>query len=251
MKLLFALACLALGIALPAGADEIKTVPVHFKKGGSSATLSGHVAGYNSIDYVLGAKAGQVMSVTLQAKNTATYFNVLPPGSNDEAIFIGSTSGNEFSGTLSQAGDYKIRVYLMRNAARRNEKADFTLKVSITGGGKAAAAQPAGADDSAARAGQGKFDATGQLPCAQDTGQPMGQCDFGVARAGNGSATVVVTRPDGAKRALFFAGGKFTGADLSQADGDLKTRVSRESDLNLIRVGPERYEVVDAVIVGG
>ncbi len=54
-----------------------------------------------------------------------------------------------------------------------------------------------GPDDSALRAGQGDFDATGQIPCAQYAGQPMSQCDFGVARAGGGYATVAVTRPDG------------------------------------------------------
>ena len=39
-------------------------------------------------------------------------------------------------------------------------------------------------DDSALRAGQGNFDATGSIPCAQSSGQPMTQCEFGVARAG-------------------------------------------------------------------
>jgi heat shock protein HslJ len=40
--------------------------------------------------------------------------------------------------------------------------------------------------DSALRAGQGQFDATGPLPCAFAPGQPMGQCEFGVARTGGG-----------------------------------------------------------------
>jgi hypothetical protein len=41
-----------------------------------------------------------------------------------------------------------------------------------------------GLDTSALRAGQGDFDAKGQIPCAQYAGQPMTQCEFGVARAG-------------------------------------------------------------------
>ena len=52
-----------------------------------------------------------------------------------------------------------------------------------------------GPDNSAFRAGQGDFDATGQIPCAQYPGQPMTECEFGVARAGGGYATVVILLP--------------------------------------------------------
>lgn len=108
-----------------------------------------------------------------------------------------------------------------------------------------------GPDDSALRAGEGRFDATGKIPCAQAAGQPMGQCQFGVARAGGGYATVVVTRPDGRTRAIYFMMGRPLGADTSQADGYPEFRATKESDLNLIRIGNERYEIPDAVILGG
>ncbi len=45
--------------------------------------------------------------------------------------------------------------------------------------------------------------------------------------------------------------GKPVGADTSQADGYLEFRETRESDLNMIRIGNERYEIPDAVILGG
>ena len=70
------------------------------------------------------------MSVKLATKHGANYFNVLPPGSNDVAIFIGQNEGNEWTGVLPSDGEYKVRVYLMRSAARRNEVANYTLKVS-------------------------------------------------------------------------------------------------------------------------
>jgi hypothetical protein len=103
----------------------------------------------------------------------------------------------------------------------------------------------------AVRAGEGKFDATGKIPCAQHEAQPMGQCDFGVSREGGGNATVVVTRPDGTRRAIFFVGGKANSADTSQADGYPPFSARREGDLNLVRVGKERYEIPDAVVSGG
>jgi heat shock protein HslJ len=108
-----------------------------------------------------------------------------------------------------------------------------------------------GPDDSALRAGQGKFDATGSIPCAQYRGQPMGQCEFGVARAGGGYSTIVVKNPDGRTRAIFFRMGKPIGADTSLADGYPEFSATKENDLHLIRIGNERYEIPDAVILGG
>jgi hypothetical protein len=108
----------------------------------------------------------------------------------------------------------------------------------------------AGPDDSALRAGQRDFDATGSIPCAQSTGQPMGSCNFGVSRAGGGYATVVIERKDGRTRAIFFSMGVPIGADTSEADpGEFSAE--READLHLIRVGTERYEIPDAVVLGG
>jgi heat shock protein HslJ len=121
------------------------------------------------------------------------------------------------------------------------------LRPAISPDGSAAT----GPDDSALRAGQGKFDASGQLPCAFSTGQPMGQCEFGVARAGGGYATVVVKKPDGSTRTIYFRLGKPIGADTSQADGYPEFRATKKSDMHIIRVGDERYEIVDAIVFGG
>ena len=108
-----------------------------------------------------------------------------------------------------------------------------------------------GLDNSAFRAGQGDFDATGQIPCAQYPGQPMTECEFGVARAGGGYATVVIKKPDSRTRAIFFRMGKPIGADTSEADGYPEFRAIKENDLHLIRLGHERYEIPDAVVLGG
>lgn len=79
----------------------------------------------------------------------------------------------------------------------------------------------------------------------------MMQCPFGVARAGGDYATVVIQKPDGRTRAIFFRTGKPIGADTSQADGYPEFGATKENDLNLIRVGTERYEIPDAVVLGG
>lgn len=238
-------------------ADGIETRPLRFAKGASSATVKGTLKGGQTIDYKVGAKAGQSMTVSLKTTNGANYFNVLPPGSNDVAVFIGSTGGNDWTGQLEADGTYTIRLYLMRSAARRNEVANYTLAVGITGAAAKAQAKPAAAaastPDTAMRAGEGRFDATGDVRCAQAKGQPMSQCAFGVARAkgGSGTATVAITRPDGRKRFIFFDKGKATGADLSQADGNVQFRARRQAGDYLIEIGDERYEIFEAVVFGG
>ena len=42
----------------------------------------------------LRARTGQTLTASLKSTHKANYFNVLPPGSQDAAIFIGSTSGH-------------------------------------------------------------------------------------------------------------------------------------------------------------
>jgi hypothetical protein len=108
-----------------------------------------------------------------------------------------------------------------------------------------------GPDDSSLRAGEGKFDASGPLPCAFSAGQPIGECEFGVARAGGGYATVVVRKPDGRTRAIFFRMGRPIGANVSESEGRLEFKATKEGDVHRIRIGDERYELTDAIVLGG
>ena len=112
--------------------DQIRRETVHFKAGATGATIKGKITGDETVDYVVNARQGQSMVVTLDASNTSAYFNVMPPGS-DTAIFVGSTSGNRYEGTLPASGDYTVRFFLMRNAARRNETASYTIKFDVSG----------------------------------------------------------------------------------------------------------------------
>ena len=105
---------------------------MRFAKGKSSATIAGTIKGDNSIAYMLNARAGQVMSILFSPGNSSCYMNVSEPGA-DSAVHIGSTSGNEYGANLTASGDYKTQVYLMRNAARRNEICKFSITFEVTG----------------------------------------------------------------------------------------------------------------------
>lgn len=118
----------------PALAQADREERVRFDPGTSGTTIAGSIKGYEIVDYLLGASAGQEMSVAFESGNRFAYFNLLPPGSSDLAIHTGSIDGNSYDGILPESGDYRIRVYLMRNAARRDETADFAFSVGIGGG---------------------------------------------------------------------------------------------------------------------
>jgi hypothetical protein len=214
---------------------------VSFTAGTSSATLDGSIAGDEMVDYVLGARRGQTMSVTLKTSNDGNYFNVLPPGSQ-AAIAIGSTVGHEWTGDLPADGDYTIRIYLMPSAARRNEKATYTLSVSITGAGDVTVAGT-------------PYHATGMVPCSVGP-DPKGsaQCSYGVIRTGPGLAEVHLAPPGfdvtlhkDQLRTLRFAGDTVTSADASE-----KVSAEKLGDHWSIAVNDFYfYTVPEAVILGG
>ncbi len=105
---------------------------VRFDRGQSAQTLRGTIRGYDDIAYIVNARAGQRLAVSIKTSNTSAYFNILRRGAS-EAIFTGSIAG-EFADVIVPAGgDYVVQVYLMRNAARRNERAQFSLRIEVTG----------------------------------------------------------------------------------------------------------------------
>lgn len=126
------------GVTKTEQGDEIRTERVSFAKGASSATLKGSVAGYNVVDYVVNAQKGQTMSISLKTSSTFAYFNVR--GSKDgfaSELDVNPKAMEEkdWKAELPKSGDYYIRVYLVRAEARRDGKADYSLSISVTGGG--------------------------------------------------------------------------------------------------------------------
>jgi len=135
------LVCLLAGALLSGTALTAEAAKqIAFGKGKSSASVSGKIQGSNDVDYVIRASAGQTMTVDFKAGKGAAYFNVLPPGSTGEAIFVGSSEGDHFKAALPSDGDYTIRVYLMGGAKDSDKPVTYTLKVGIPASGKSSAA---------------------------------------------------------------------------------------------------------------
>lgn len=131
------LCLLAVSQPVSAQTPPTRTEDVHFSAGATGTVLDGRITGEEYVLYKIGAEAGQTMDVNLTSDNGATYFNLYAPGSGpgDQALAAGEMQPeiNHFSGTLPASGEYSISVFLYRNAARRNEAANYTLDISITG----------------------------------------------------------------------------------------------------------------------
>jgi len=94
---------------------------------------TGTIKGYNSVDYKVNIQSGQKLRVDLKSLNRFVYFNVNPP-SCESSIFVGQNMAepDRFESKLLKPGEYVIRVYFMRNEARREHIAKFDLYIAIS-----------------------------------------------------------------------------------------------------------------------
>jgi hypothetical protein len=233
-----ALAAAALLMALPASAQQQTNVA--FAKGASSATLKGSIKGDQDHSYLVDARAGQTMTVTLTATKGSAEMNIWAPG-NDTAISMGAIDPYNVTVVLPTSGRYKVQVYQMRAMARRGETASYTLTVGVHGG--ATAATPS---HDALVAGT-KYHATADISCVTVMGGKPGACKAGVIRKGSGNAVVEMQTPDGGQRSITFTGGKATGSDASA-----KMTATKNGDITTVRIGAvEVYYIPDAFVFGG
>jgi hypothetical protein len=111
-----------------ATASQNKPQRIRFEKGKSSATIRGRIAGFDTQDYVVGAGAGQQMDIRIKASTGSTYFVLY--SINDRPTDRNET--DHYSLETTESGDYVIRVFMMRSAARRKGAvSNYTLTISI------------------------------------------------------------------------------------------------------------------------
>ncbi len=130
---LVAIALMLTGIASSVSAQM--SADVKFQPGNFGTTVSGTITGDEYFDYRLGANAGQEIFAELEVSDTngngVIYFNILPPGSDGAALYIGSINGNTARIELPENGTYTIRVYLMGNDRDTGKTVGYNLDLSI------------------------------------------------------------------------------------------------------------------------
>jgi hypothetical protein len=191
-----------------------------------------------------------MLRVVLHSGSDAVAFNVFEPTrvpGRDGALYVGELNGPQMEVRTSHDGDYLIQVFQNRAAARRGERAEYAIDISVTGGGAAPAHRPGDAMVPGTR-----FHATGIVRCARADGQAMGECRMGVERGpGRGNGMVTVFWPDGGNRVIFFEDLTPVRYDQSEADAGARMTVERQGDDFHIRIGGQRFIIPEAVITGG
>lgn len=233
------LLCAALiALAGPATAAPPSAVPLTVDAG-EAKRVSGTLKGYRLADYRLPLEAGQTVRLELRSGKPAAYFNLQAPGADAGAMFIGSIAGERFDTVAPVSGDYLVRVYLMRSAARRNELARYTLSVQ-------AGAHPGKAAAGDALVAGTPYHATASIRCLP-AGGPAARCEAGAMRREAGAGTVRVVLPDGAVRHVAFVGGQAV-----SCDGPAPFEATRSGDTSVVTLGNgDRFEIPDALVSGG
>lgn len=212
----FALAVVAILFAGTASAD----MPLFAAKCGANITADSNAKGQVYVNGKV-AKLIRRPDGQITAQSAGIYVDITPQGSQPPRITY--TAKDKSIGTCE------------------------ILSFAAPTGTVASASRPSHSE----RAGQGHSDARTVVRCAMKPKAPMSDCKATVTRDPGGNATIMVTRPDGRTRAIFFENGKPLSADLSQADGNMTFKWNKEGDVFKIRAGNEHYEIVEAVVFGG
>lgn len=130
-KLVLLVTCALLACGSAAAADPVRQEQVELTQGAALKKLSGKIKGYESVEYHMAVPAGGALSFNLKTGNRSANFNVSAEGA-EEALFVSSRDGDHFTVTAPAGAVYKVSVYLMRNAARRNEQAIYVLEAGAS-----------------------------------------------------------------------------------------------------------------------
>jgi hypothetical protein len=182
------------------------------------------------------------MTLSLQRSNLSSYFTLLLPGSGDVAMVRGELVDNRFDGLLPDDGDYTIRVFLYRAAARRDESSDFELSVGVTG----KPLKPISAKADAVLPGT-RYHASTAVPC-EPAYTKTRECEALVVRRGfDGTATVELRWDEKWKRRILFVKGEPKAADVPAA----MTFTHNERGWRVSFNGDEHFEIPEPLVFGG
>ncbi len=100
---------------------------VHFQRGRTTAILKGIAKTPGDYEYVLGARAGQTMTVHITSSNRGVEFSIWDARQMD--VDDNAMGVMDWSGRLEESGDYTI--ILTNNRAHGDRKPSYTLEVTI------------------------------------------------------------------------------------------------------------------------
>lgn len=211
----------------------------------------GRLRGRATVQRSIPAAAGQHLSIRLASPSSDLDFVLLPPGVplGGEALYASALAGREAVLRLPASGRYTLVLGLGRQAARRpGAQAGYRVEARLAGA--ALTPRPAAHD---ARVPGTPFHATAEIACTPPyaaAGAPPARCAVGAIRyTKDGTATLVITGPNGLRRQLLFQQRQLVATDSAQA-----AQTTRQDDDTTVTIGGpggERHTVPDALLTGG
>lgn len=110
--------------------DAVRSERVIFEEGHAARSLVDSIAGFERVHYVVSARAGQLLTVSLASSNLSNTFDISAAAA-PKPFFVGGDAGNTHSFRIQASGDYIIDVHLLRFAARDYQSAQYTLSVAL------------------------------------------------------------------------------------------------------------------------
>ncbi len=129
-RVLIAAAAVAL-IPAAVSQDAERRVPVVLDEH-DTHRLEDTISDFESVSYVVTLRQGQSLRVLLATNNASNCFDIYEPDAA-KPIYIGGDSGNTHELHAQRPGNYRIRVFLLRLAARDGQSAQYTLELKVTG----------------------------------------------------------------------------------------------------------------------
>jgi hypothetical protein len=130
-KLLLAAAA---GTVTPAALSQSADRLIPVTPGGDNDTpgYEGEISEYEADAYVVSLRRGQSLHVLLATNNASNCFDIHAPG-EARPVYVGAESGNTCQLLARTSGEYTVRVFLLRLAARDGQSARYTLELKVTG----------------------------------------------------------------------------------------------------------------------
>lgn len=129
-KILASLLLIAGGPPAP-GQQADTTITVALDRAGEATRFEGSIRDFEAVAYVVALRQGQSLRIELATNNAANCFDIHAPGV-EKPVFVGANSGNAYTLVARQAGNYVVRVHLLRFAARDGQFAQYTLELRPT-----------------------------------------------------------------------------------------------------------------------
>ncbi|MEA3277214.1 MAG: hypothetical protein U9Q81_18390 [Pseudomonadota bacterium] len=103
---------------------------LEFPRSGTK-TVSGRIEGYKTTAFALPVSKGQRLEIAMDTSSSSAYFNIQDAAdTSGAALFAGEAEGtNTALIPVAEDATYVIRPFLVRSAARRGSKADYTFKI--------------------------------------------------------------------------------------------------------------------------